>query len=354
MSFTVPANLREVIAAESNAAPRIRSVIPVGARIDLFLAKLGKVSPSASKATSKLVQDEIAHLREAYKLPTVSSYLTDYRKAIARRLGPAHPAIPMFLSEPSARKVGARGYGLTSHEVKQLRDIGAARVVQIQSARRQITDPVGMIQKAIRALKSPKWNEVAAGLLLLTGRRQVEILKTAEFRRTKDKWHPLFRGQVKTREAEGTQTDWYSIPVLTPAPAVLKAVSALRLLIPLTTKSHVNPAKLTNEQVHSRLAAMVWTAARSIFGPDWAPKDLRAAHACMCYELFAHESMSQAAYYARILGHQRLVQRSGLANPERHTAAIADLKTAAYYLQFYIPRAVLRDFSLSRVARCQT
>jgi hypothetical protein len=146
---------------------------------------------------------------------------------------------------------------------------------------------------------------VAAALMLLTGRRKIEILRTghlsavpagAKISENAPPEHTLvFDGQAKTRGAVSAQTAPYPIPVLAEPQLVLDAFVRLR--------DSYDCANLTNEQVHNRTSKTLNGYVAQFFSDDagnaMMPKDLRAAYATIAWEWFAPPHIAQSAYFAR-------------------------------------------------------
>ena len=156
---------------------------------------------------------------------------------------------------------------------------------------------------------------LALGLMGVTGRRFVEILKFGDFAplleqrgavMARQKWLLLFSGQAKTRGADNSMFGReYPIPVVAPAAKVLGAFRALRAsregvrwaeMTPAQLNAAVNPGfnKLLREY---EPIARLWPAT-----PALTLKALRAFYAEAAMEGFA-PPMAKAPYFARILGH---------------------------------------------------
>jgi hypothetical protein len=82
-----------------------------------------------------------------------------------------------------------------------------------------------VIKLATELLTDKSYTSVAWALAVLTGRRSVEILYHAEFKKI-DSETVLFSGQAKKRE--GTKADAYPIPVLADSDLVINALKHLR------------------------------------------------------------------------------------------------------------------------------
>ena len=86
-----------------------------------------------------------------------------------------------------------------------------------------------IVAQAVRLLEQCEWAEVAAGLVVLTGRRSSEILGTANFQ-SKSQWSVTFTGALKRRGE--SQMLSFEIPTLTTAERVITALAKLRLMCP--------------------------------------------------------------------------------------------------------------------------
>lgn len=183
-----------------------------------------------------------------------------------------------------------------------------------------------MVQKANAMLKSDSAYELLAGLMLVTGRRQYELLSTGTFEtivtgiRTQpgakfrgiDRWNVLFSGQAKTRNAPGTKhEDAFPIPVLAPAQLVVEALERLR-------ESHLGRSwvGISNEELHERGGhsifrneielryTQLWPYGKKPHGVSFKPMYLRKIYAEIAWKMHPHPNLSKPAYLAKILGHR--------------------------------------------------
>ena len=141
--------------------------------------------------------------------------MTDVRNAIKRQLGENHPALDSM-----------------NFTVAEWTTINSP--IEEQVARRNenvvlLENPDAIVAQAVRLLESREWAEVAAGLVVLTGRRSSEILGTARFQ-PKSQWSVTFTGALK-RRGEVQQLS-FEIPTLTTAERVIKALAKLRQICP--------------------------------------------------------------------------------------------------------------------------
>lgn len=305
-------------------------------RIDAFLVDLKAIPASETQRIWGRCLAEIKHLKSGTWLPagsaapqkgyapaTVRSVLRDYRNAIREdaSLGPNHPSLRYL--KPSAA---------TQQQVK---DDQTERIYAMHHNLRPI-DCDELVDTADALISSPRSTAplaVAAGLLLLTGRRPWEILGTGSFAPAGED-ALIFSGQAKTRGAESAQTEPYAIPVLTDPDRIRFAHAALR--------ERYDLSGLDYKKAHNRYSKSLGQYARQFFKDEnhgrelrdgagkhdggITPSDLRAAYATIAYEWFAPDEVSLNAYFACILGHSEF-----------------DFVTSLSYCTFY-PVGEKRDF----------
>lgn len=155
-----------------------------------------------------------------------------------------------------------------------------------------------VIFKACKLIEDREFpNRVAAGLLLLTGRRTIEVFQRAEFSVIGDRTLH-FKGQAKAKGSSQSRDD-YEIPVLADAYQVLDAFYWLRKNYPCEG--------LTGQQVNRKVAPNLGKACRSNFPTiqDCTPHDLRAAYAEICFNFLGQGQTGYNAFFAQILGHSK-------------------------------------------------
>lgn len=310
----IPQRALEILARGREMVGRRPVTIPE--RIEFFT----QIIVSAPRAElPKVVRQCVAELKSHYPITTTQRALSQLRSAI-KSAAPKSLALKLLLSVPKG------GIGLTTTEVQALRRRVRVTAVMNQAGRRAIHDPKALVKKATESLESNHWSILAAGLACATGRRLSEILKYGEFKLcVPDKKSSIqFRGQRKTRKAQGTRVSWYSHDVLAPSPKIVAGLKRLRELMPTDSLSY-NELRGKYSEVQD--------AVRGLFGPEYTNKDLRAINARICFHAFAPPEMDPLVYFARHLGHKRLESEQ----PNSDTAGDADTLTASFYLQFYIP-----------------
>lgn len=291
-----------------------------------------------------LLQEFVAGLKADYTLNTVALQLTRARKEITARFGARHPAYRLLLSGAAAARLGGSSVGLTMLETDVRRRQARLRVSSYLRA--QIALPISQIRALLAqacalitteaVFEHPshssfgrlRWDLILAGLLLLTGRRPIELLCLGHFEAAEAD-HLLFSGQAKTRDAACARNSPYTIPVLAPPGQVLTAIDRLRQHAP-SLQVAVRRDKLA-ESVHNLYKNDLGHAIRSHFSP-WKAQDLRPIYGLISYHRFAPENMAFSPWLADVLGHSLI----SAATPNQH-ARQADTLTTAYYERYYIP-----------------
>jgi integrase len=157
-----------------------------------------------------------------------------------------------------------------------------------------------LISKCKATLKDTRANpfDVAAALGLLTGRRCIEIFKTARFTPVND--HSLlFGGQAKKGDLADPVA--YEIPVLAPPDLINAALARLR--------AAKDCSALTNRDVNLKFANSCNSAARRLLGKEHHFHSLRGIYAVIAYNLCLPHKYSLNAFVAKVLGHSNLGTR---------------------------------------------
>jgi len=332
VSFNPPsaAALLSALTKSGKAKPKLSALSPAQ-RVDRMLRGIRAAGRNKSKLTAHLKR-EVSELRAEFTPKTMHKYLCWFRRVIAEEFGPEYPAIPMLYSEPAAARFGFEGLGFTEVEVRRMKADEQRRIASRLRDRFPIEDPLGMVARAAALIRRPgifesgahigqvRWDRMTAGILLLTGRRPIEVLVCGSFAPIRgSRSQILFGGQAKTRFAPGTRQAPYRISVLAPARDIIRAIEVVRQVAP--------PFENTSQRLSECVAQEF---------PTFEPRDLRAAYATISYHAYAPESQSRSSWNSEALGH-KLVSGEAKTKSQQRTAEIADIATAAYYEQFYIP-----------------
>lgn len=149
---------------------------------------------------------------------------------------------------------------------------------------------------------SPYYSHLTLGIALATGRREVEVLKWARFKKAGE-FELEFSGQVKKREGVD-YSESYRIYTLVAADVVLEAFAKLRALPEVEELQHLDNIAVNN-RVHSNLNQL----AKRTFGDQARVfKDSRKIWARMVFELHFNrderwKKVNETVFWRSMLGH---------------------------------------------------
>lgn len=162
-----------------------------------------------------------------------------------------------------------------------------------------------------------RWPEACAALIMATGRRPTEIMKTGHFRVAPGPSQAmlLFSGQLKKRGGHASE---YVIPSL-----VVSAQACVDKHLALRPARQAN-AHLSNEQVISLVSKAVnnvWTRNRSLlahYGGQLTSETIRGAYATTCWRVVpGAQELPEAMYMSKILGHANTDYSTAVAHYQR-------------------------------------
>lgn len=242
----------------------------------------GNDQAQITAACARLITD----LYDVYADNTVHATMTNYRNAM-------RTAIAEGTLDPHALEVFRKPEEKSQERRKEYKTTLKRNLQQ----GRAIQNVDGLLNLAKMLLDSGSYIDVGLGLMLLTGRRPVEIFKTASFALDPTPYHVVFSGQAKTRDREeGKQA--YSIPVFTEPSSIIHALERLR--------SMRDFSESTERDIHNRVSKTLNERFKKTFGPflpGSKPTHLRSLYATLAYETFAPEGHYFPSYAADILGH---------------------------------------------------
>ncbi len=275
--------------------------------VALFLAKL---SGATNKRTVEyLCIEEKGWFEQQYQNDnTRAAHMTKYRRAIASmsadRPFPKAVTYEQETANGPVRQHIALKWMNYSSEFHQQRQAPTQAKSKAQRRSRVAFEPQPVIDAAVAALSSSSTWEVAAAIILLTGRRPTEILKSGDFTQV-GAYQLEFSGQLKNRSKETT----YEIYCLARSHLLIDAFTRFRRIASVRELQEAE-----NTAVDSRLNATVNRAVRAVFSEDVLPaplgeaqlsaKNLRAAYVNMAYHLFGIPETSIGSFAEDFLGHQ--------------------------------------------------
>lgn len=275
----------------------------VALRVRAFLEDVDRMRSSGKglrEQHSRCIKER-EELHRIYRDSTVKNYISYYRGALSRQgWGELHNHLRLLKAGTQELKRDAHQKIWGKH--KEQRPLNPREVLGIMEV----------------LLGSERPLSVGVGLCLATGRRTVEVFKTAKFTHAETS-SVLFAGQAKTRGKPGTRFGAYRIPTLIDGERVVELTRKVRERWNFTSKG-------SNLDFSKTLSNPISGEVRREFGLDWQAHDLRAAYACLAYHLYAPKNISQVVYYSDILGHRQLGGSAGAG----------DMDTPLSYMAFYI------------------
>jgi Telomere resolvase len=164
----------------------------------------------------------------------------------------------------------------------------------VQSIPVQASDLISKCKMTLKDTGANPFN-TAAALGLLTGRRTVELFKTATFTQLSEH-SVLFAGQAKKGDLADPVS--YEIPVLAPPELINSALARLR--------AAKDCSAMSNRDVNLRYANSANAAARRLLGKEYHFHTLRGIYAVIAHNCCLPHRYSQNAFVAKVLGHASL------------------------------------------------
>ena len=265
------------------------------------------------------------------RLGTRSTFISKLRQALLEKLGPLEiPKDPMhttrygkfnFMSAKEQLKFQAQSLAAGTNKWVHALEIMPENIANIRMSAEDILalknlrakidtgklrdetveiDGNRLFEKLCPALMNPaKRHQLAGALLLVTGRRTVELLMTGDFYLPKGGsvkgYSAIFSGQAKEGLFPGGP---YEIPLLAPYWVVKAAFQRLKELYP--TKD------LNNADINESFSKSINNYTTKVVG--LTPHGLRGAYAMLTYELmkddfYGGKKMSLIGWISQILGH---------------------------------------------------
>ena len=276
--------------------------------VALFLAKLSNVDDPAT--VRHFCIEEKAWFEQQYRNDnTRAAHMTKYRRAIASMTADRpFPSSVLYEQEtqdgPILQHLALKWMNYSS-EFHQKRQAPTQKKAKAQRRERVAFSPQPVIAAAVAALSSESTWEVAAAIILLTGRRPTEILKSAEFKQA-GPYQLEFSGQLKRR---GKGEVAYTIYCLERSHRLIDAFTRFRRIASVRELQEAE-----NATVDSKVNAIVNRAVRSVFPesvlpapfgePQLGAKNLRAAYTNIAYHYFSQPQTSISSFSEDFLGHQ--------------------------------------------------
>jgi hypothetical protein len=333
--------LSRILSLSAGSEPPVKKTATQAERAEKFAEILRRLRSKTkiAKAAKEFVEELRASL-EKKTAGALAVVLYRVRRVVAEKLGEKHPAIAMLCSEPVALAAGVNPKhvaGMSRADIRRLREHTRQRVLRFQHSQIAIPSPAAIVRRAVAVARMERynnagrflWENTLAGLMLLTGRRPVELAMVGHFAPSKrgSQW-ASFSGQAKAR---GREVPPFDIPLLgLPYQEISNLVRRLRRHCPVFRDE---------KHCHNLVASNLHFAATDFFSDAISRAyDLRAVYARLTYHAFAPENCTDLAWFANVLGHIVLKDTDPSKSAER-----ADTITAANYQRFYVPRRKIRE-----------
>lgn len=278
-------------------------------RLDQLLPRLEGLDQRQEAEIQRVCEAEMAAWRARPTMKSIRSLTTpmiDARNAIRERLAVTETNSWLNPRTQEREHLALRYLNFSQEEWAAMRALTEEGRQERLEGQQLLDEPLAVIEKGRHLLASARWEDIAVGLAVTTGRRLTEILKTARFHPLSD-WTVEFEGQLK-QKAELLPP--YEIPTLVEAEVVIGAWQRLRGLLPCE--------ELANEEVEARSGEEVRTAADRHFAslvPSRMGKEenlfthlFRACYGTLATWLFAPPSVNALVYKATIYGHYWVLQ----------------------------------------------
>jgi hypothetical protein len=278
-------------------------------RLQVLLPKLAVLGRDQEAEIQRLCEQEIAYWRSRPTMRSLRSLNTpmiDTRNAIKEQLEVRQDNSWINPRTGEREHLALASMNFSEEEWAAMHALTEEGRQQRLEGQQLLDDPDGIVTRGAELLGSQRWEDIAVGLAVITGRRLTEILKTAVF-------HPMsaytvqFEGQLK-QKAELLVP--YEIPTLVEADLVIEATSRLRTLL--------DCRDLENGEVERRYGPVLRsTADRHFKGfvPNRTGREaslfvhlFRVVYGRIAVYFFAPPTVNALVYLATIEGHYWLLR----------------------------------------------
>lgn len=183
----------------------------------------------------------------------------------------------------------------TELNLKEQRNVSARLENQLL-----LRNPDRIVVQAEALLDGERWQDLAAGLAVSTGRRLTEVLKTAEFE-YKTPYSVVFRGQLKQK---GNTIADFEIPTLAPAELVVKALTRLRALLDTSEMSEGEVSNSYHRAVSASVKQHFVLLIPARDGESISTQTMRAIYLRLALFFYCPVLVNVDAFIAEISGHR--------------------------------------------------
>ena len=215
--------------------------------------------------------------------------ITDVRQVI-KAIDPQHPALDEV--------------GFTKEEWTDI-NMPSEQAVGSRTAK-PISDPEEIARRAALLLKSNSWNEIAAGLAVVTGRRAAEVMQTAQFEQA-SQWSVWFTGALK-RRGEAVELR-FEIPTLVKAASIISATKRLRRA--------VDTSGMSNREINQAYSHAIAQACNRTFSdlvPSREGKDnlythlFKSVYSTIATFWYCPPEVPELEFRAAVQGHYQILE----------------------------------------------
>ena len=273
---------------------RLREIVTLSSNLDEIKERCNGLVAAVAAAESK-----------EYEFSTIKSRRTELKKFLDSTAATETPLVKSNMLDTSAYFYSQ----LLSFQREESLELNRKYKSAVQQKNRGEKTKVklnNLIDKCLNTLelldngKNPKWTELSIALALGTGRRMAEIHSLGNFEYVSDN-RIYFSGQAKTREAEGSNSE-YEIISLFPARLMIKALKYLEEC------GRRLPKEVQEENPKACNKAYAMALSRSLNKyPNVTYKSLRALYADILWqskkEEYSRTGIEKHSLYSQWLGH---------------------------------------------------
>jgi hypothetical protein len=277
-------------------------------RLQVLLPRLAVLGRDQEAEIQRLCEEEIASWRSRPTMKSLRSLNTpmiDARNAIKEQLAVTQDNSWINPRTGEREHLARRYLNFSEQEWAAMHALTEqGRELRLEG-QQLLDDPDAIVARGAQLLESQRWEDVAVGLAVITGRRLTEILKTAVF-------HPMspytvqFEGQLK-QKAELLAP--YEIPTLVEADLVIEAAGRLRTLLPCRDLENTEVERRYGPTVrattHRHFQQLIRIRANDVNVYTHA---CRAVYGRIATYYFAPPTVNALVYLATIQGHYWLLR----------------------------------------------
>jgi hypothetical protein len=277
-------------------------------RLQVLLPRLAVLGKDQEGEIQRLCEEEIAVWRQRPTMKSIRSLNTpmiDARNAIKEQLAVTENNSWLNPRTGEREHLARKYLNFSEAEWAAMHALTEqGRELRLEG-QQLLDDPDAIVARGAELLGSQRWEDVAVGLAVITGRRLTEILKTAVF-------HPMssytvqFEGQLK-QKAELLAP--YEIPTLVEADLVIEATRRLRTLLDCQelekTEVERRYGPTVRATTHRHFQQLILIRANDVSVYTHA---CRAVYGRIATYYFAPPTVNALVYLATIQGHYWLLR----------------------------------------------